>query len=82
MEKILPKGIDCCVVDVPDSLKGARIVAAVTGEINEKAMIKALSKDLPAIAIPSKFVMIRELPKMGSGKIDFRTVTKMVRETI
>ena len=27
---LLPEGVDCCVVEVPDSLKGARIVAAVT----------------------------------------------------
>jgi len=37
---------------------------------------------LPNIALPKQFVVIEELPKMGSGKIDFRTVTAMVNEII
>ncbi|MCB9028651.1 MAG: hypothetical protein H6545_06010 [Bacteroidales bacterium] len=36
--------------------------------------------DLPRIALPRQFVVIENLPMMGTGKIDFRTVTKMVRE--
>ncbi|MBP7461742.1 MAG: AMP-binding protein, partial [Candidatus Delongbacteria bacterium] len=36
LEEILPEGVTCCVVEVPDSLKGAKIVAAVTESVNEK----------------------------------------------
>ena len=38
-----------------------------------------MSEQLPNIALPKQFVVIEELPKMGSGKIDFRTVTDMVQ---
>jgi acyl-[acyl-carrier-protein]-phospholipid O-acyltransferase/long-chain-fatty-acid--[acyl-carrier-protein] ligase len=78
----LPEGIDCCVVEVPDSLKGARIVAALTQDINEKKILKLLAADLPSIALPKQFVVLDEFPKMGSGKIDFRTITEMVRQKL
>ena len=79
LEALLPEGVECCVVDVPDSLKGARIVAVVTEKDRERTLIHEMGKKLPQIAIPKAFIVIPELPKMGTGKIDFRTVTKMVR---
>ncbi len=80
LERILPAGIDCCVVEVPDSVKGAKIVAAVTKEINEKEILKKLAQKLPAISLPKKFIVLPEMPKMGSGKIDFRSITNIVRK--
>jgi acyl-[acyl-carrier-protein]-phospholipid O-acyltransferase/long-chain-fatty-acid--[acyl-carrier-protein] ligase len=41
-----------------------------------------MSEKLPNIALPKQFVQIEELPKMGSGKIDFRKVTDLVREIV
>ena len=82
LEANLPEGVNCCVVEVPDSLKGARIVAAVTESINDKAVLKKMAQNLPPIALPKQFVVIPELPKMGSGKVDFRTITQMVRKTV
>ncbi len=79
LEGLLPPDCDCCVVEVPDSLKGARIVAAVTTKVDEKQILGKLSGKLPAIAMPRQFLVIPELPKMGSGKIDFRGVTELVR---
>jgi acyl-[acyl-carrier-protein]-phospholipid O-acyltransferase/long-chain-fatty-acid--[acyl-carrier-protein] ligase len=79
---MLPSGVDCCVVEIPDSTRGARIVAAVTGSVDDRALIKKMSEELPSIAIPKSFVVIPELPKMGSGKVDFRAVTSLVREMV
>lgn len=79
LESLIPDGIDCCVVDVPDSLKGARIVAVTTEKIEERKVIQAMAKHLPAIAIPKTFIVMPELPKMGTGKIDFRGLTEQVR---
>ena len=82
MEEILPDGVSCCVVEVPDFRKGARLVAAVTRKVNDKEIIKQLTKKLPSISIPTQFLVFDELPKMGSGKLDFRTITDMVRERL
>ncbi|MCX6556415.1 MAG: AMP-binding protein [Candidatus Aminicenantes bacterium] len=79
---LLPHGDDCCVVEVPDSLKGARIVAALNKPVNEKKLLKAMAEELPNIALPKQFVILDEFPKMGSGKIDFRTITELVRQKL
>jgi len=82
LEKYLPEDVVCCVVEVPDAIKGARIIAAVTEKIDEKKTLKKMADDLPKIALPKIFIVIEELPKMGSGKIDFRTVTDIVRQKL
>lgn len=82
LEKLLPEGVTCCVVEVPDAVRGAKIVAAVTRKLDEKVVLKKMSEELPNIALPKHFVVIDELPKMGSGKIDFRRITDMVRDMV
>jgi acyl-[acyl-carrier-protein]-phospholipid O-acyltransferase/long-chain-fatty-acid--[acyl-carrier-protein] ligase len=82
MEELLPDGTSLCIVDVPDKVKGAKLVAALTAKIDEEDIIRRMSEKLPSIAIPNKFVILEELPKMGSGKVDFRTVAKMVQEAL
>jgi len=76
---LLPNDVDCCVVEVPESAKGAKIVAAVTKAIDEKDILDKMSKQLPRIAMPRQFLHMKELPKMGSGKVDFRSVTELVK---
>ncbi len=82
LEKLLPEDGECCVVEIPDAMKGSRIVAVLTTEINEKAVLKQMAKQLPAMALPKIFVVWESLPKMGSGKIDFRTISEMAREQL
>lgn len=78
IEELIDEDTECCVVEIPDAIKGARIVAALTKEVDRKEMAKALAGSLPNIAIPKEYVVIEEFPKMGSGKIDFRTTTDLV----
>ena len=80
LEKHLPEGVSCCVVEIPDQTKGAKIVAAVTAEINKVATLRKMGEDLSNIELPREFLVMEELPMMGTGKIDFRTVTAMVKE--
>ncbi len=79
LEKLLPPDVECCIVEIPDAVKGARIVAAITQKLDEKTLLKKMAEHLPSIAMPSKFVVIPEMPKSGSGKIDFRAITEKVR---
>jgi len=80
LEEALPDGVSCCVVEIPDDVKGSRLVAAVTEEIGD--IVELLKGKLPPIAIPKQIVVFPELPKMGSGKLDFRTITEMVKEKL
>ncbi|MBT4333159.1 MAG: AMP-binding protein [Candidatus Cloacimonetes bacterium] len=81
LTKLLPEGVTCCVVDVPNPKKGADVVAAVaTGEFDEKKILKKMAKELPAIAVPKEFYIIEDIPLMGSGKVAFREVERICRE--
>ncbi|MFA5713910.1 MAG: AMP-binding protein [Bacteroidales bacterium] len=82
LEKLLPQGVSCCVVDIYDQVRGSSIVAAVTKEINRVDIVKELAKEIPNIALPKHFVVVEELPMMGTGKVDFRSVTKIVEERL
>jgi acyl-[acyl-carrier-protein]-phospholipid O-acyltransferase/long-chain-fatty-acid--[acyl-carrier-protein] ligase len=82
LEKFLPEDSHCCVVEIPDAIKGARIVAVVTTQLDEKSILKQMAKQLPQIALPKIFLVWENLPKMGSGKIDFRTISEMARQQL
>ncbi|MEO5800137.1 MAG: bifunctional acyl-ACP--phospholipid O-acyltransferase/long-chain-fatty-acid--ACP ligase, partial [Gemmatimonadales bacterium] len=82
LEKYLPEDVTCCVVEVPDGVRGARIIAAVSRKVDESSILKQMSAELPNIALPKGFVVMEEIPTMGSGKIDFRRTTELVRELL
>ncbi len=80
LSDILPNDIDFCAVDIPDKMRGSRLAVLLTKEIDKAALIHDLTDKLPPIYIPKKFFVIDELPKMGTGKADFRKATEMARE--
>jgi acyl-[acyl-carrier-protein]-phospholipid O-acyltransferase/long-chain-fatty-acid--[acyl-carrier-protein] ligase len=82
LEKLLPEEAHCCIVEIPDSAKGAKIVAVVTSDLDEKSILKQMAGQLPAIALPKIFLVWETLPKMGSGKIDFKRISEMAREQL
>ena len=82
MEQYLPEGVSCCIVEIPDEIKGSTIVAAVTQEVNKVAILRNMAKDLPNIALPRQFFVLGDLPMMSTGKIDFRTVTELVNDLV
>jgi len=82
LEKLLPEGVSCCVVEIPNDKKGSYIVATVSREVNKTHILREMLKDLPIIALPRQFIVIKDLPMMSTGKIDFRTVTRMAQEIL
>ncbi|MEZ5488775.1 MAG: AMP-binding protein [Gammaproteobacteria bacterium] len=80
LNALTPEEVECCAVELPDSRRGSKIVAVLTREVNEQETLKKLASQLPNLALPKKFVIVPEFPRMGSGKTDFRTLTKIVIE--
>ncbi|MFN8240414.1 MAG: AMP-binding protein [Bacteroidales bacterium] len=80
MEKFLPEGVICCVVDIPDDKKGSYIVAAVSAEVHKTEILRKMMTELPSIALPREFIVLESIPMMSTGKVDFRNVTKIVQE--
>jgi acyl-[acyl-carrier-protein]-phospholipid O-acyltransferase / long-chain-fatty-acid--[acyl-carrier-protein] ligase len=69
-------------VEAPDAARGSRVVAVVTEGVDEREVLRQMAGDLAKIALPKQFVVVPELPKMPSGKIDYRRLTETVRELI
>ena len=82
LQRALPPEVECAVVEVPDPVKGSKIVAAITAKVDERALVRRLTDEVARIALPRAFVILPELPKMPSGKIDYRTLTESVREAV
>jgi acyl-[acyl-carrier-protein]-phospholipid O-acyltransferase/long-chain-fatty-acid--[acyl-carrier-protein] ligase len=82
LQRVVPSEVGCAVVEVPDSLRGSKIVAAVTVGVDERAIAEKLAAELPRIALPRHYVVVPELPKMPSGKIDYRSLTETVRDAV
>jgi acyl-[acyl-carrier-protein]-phospholipid O-acyltransferase / long-chain-fatty-acid--[acyl-carrier-protein] ligase len=82
LERALPDGVSGAVVEVADLMRGSRIVGVVTEGIDERDTLRRMSGELPRIAVPHQFVIVPEMPRMPSGKIDFRSLTDIVRHMV
>ena len=80
LNNVTPEEIECCVVELPDAKRGSKIVAVTNTAIDQQAVAKKLSEEIPNLALPKKYVTVAEFPRMGSGKTDFRGLTEIVRE--
>jgi len=80
LNALTPEEVECCVVELPDAKRGSRIIAVSTKEIDQQELKKRLARDLPKLALPRKYIVVPEFPRMGSGKTDFRSLTAMVRD--
>jgi acyl-[acyl-carrier-protein]-phospholipid O-acyltransferase/long-chain-fatty-acid--[acyl-carrier-protein] ligase len=82
LERAVPPGVVCSAVEVPDGARGSKIVAVVSEGVDQREVLRQMSGELPNLALPKQFVVVPEIPKMSSGKIDFRSLTETVRAMV
>ncbi|MGM0412128.1 MAG: AMP-binding protein [Pseudomonadota bacterium] len=79
----LPEEAEVCAAGVEDPRKGAAIAMAVAppegAEVDTDRLQRAMAGELPAIARPRRVYRMEELPKMASGKLDFRRAEQRIR---
>jgi acyl-[acyl-carrier-protein]-phospholipid O-acyltransferase/long-chain-fatty-acid--[acyl-carrier-protein] ligase len=71
------------VVTKPDEDKGERLIA-VTNEPKltlEEIRTAIKAKGLSNLAVPREVKAVREIPKLGTGKVNHRELEKVIRET-
>ncbi len=75
---------ECIAVNTPDSKKGEKITLLFTITDNMEQLTgkdikkKLIEGDTNALMIPSDYIQVEEIPKLGSGKTDFSTAKKRV----
>jgi acyl-[acyl-carrier-protein]-phospholipid O-acyltransferase/long-chain-fatty-acid--[acyl-carrier-protein] ligase len=72
------------VISVPDEKKGERLVLVTDNEALEQDELLAAGKKagLSEMMIPRLIVKLKELPVMGTGKIDYVRISELVRQRL
>ena len=81
IRKILGENDQISVSALPDIKKGEKLVLLLEGdvEVDElKEKIKTL--EMNALFVPSEYFKVEELPKLGTGKADFKGAKKLAKE--
>lgn len=70
------------VASLPDARKGERLVLVTQQKDATRAAFQAFAKGKGAadLMIPAEVMVVPEVPVLGSGKLDFAGVSKLVRE--
>ena len=79
--ELWPKALSAAASEV-DPRKGERIVLVTQQKDATRADFQAFAKSKGAaeLMIPAEIMVVEHVPLLGSGKLDFAAVTKMVRE--
>lgn len=72
---------DVCAVRIADKRKGERIELVTTNESVTKEQLRQHWKDfdITPLSLPHKVHFMKEIPHLGSGKVDFTKVTKEIQ---
>jgi len=74
------KDIELMAVSIEDQKKGEIIVILSTAELIEKDLRpKLVAGGLTNLALPSAYIKVETLPRLGSGKADFATAKEVAR---
>ena len=79
--KLIDENSEIAITAIPDAKKGERVVLMLQGE-KDLNLLKTEIKELGMnpLYIPSSYFKVDEIPKLGTGKADFKGAKKMALE--
>ncbi len=81
IKKILPEEIEILTTSIPDSRKGEKVILLFAGEIEETDLKSLISEtDIPPLMVPAVLLKVDEIPKLGTGKSDFKQAKALALE--
>jgi len=83
ISKVVDTNSAIAITALPDSKKGEKIVLLLEGEMSVdelKEQIKGLK--LNPLFVPSEYIKVDEIPKLGSGKADFKAIKRLAQELL
>jgi len=81
--KLMGENDNFCVTAIPDEKKGEKVVLLLEGEKEVETLkeeIKALGMN--PLFVPSDYFKVDEVPKLGTGKADFKGAKRLALELI
>ena len=80
-KSILGHETELLAVATPDARKGEKVVLLLEGDHDTTQVRKTLiDGDMDKLMLPGEFREVEEIPRLGSGKADFKAAQKMVDE--
>lgn len=80
-EGLSTQGVEFLVTAIPCALKGERIMMLYVGKKTAEEMAEWVrGAGLPALWNPSRYVSVPELPRLGSGKLDYAGAKRIALE--
>jgi acyl-[acyl-carrier-protein]-phospholipid O-acyltransferase/long-chain-fatty-acid--[acyl-carrier-protein] ligase len=79
--KVLKEDTQIAITALPDTKKGEKLVLLLEGDTDLdtiKEQIKSL--EINSLFIPSEYYKVENLPKLGTGKADFKGVKSLAKE--
>ena len=76
------KDIEVCATSLYDDKKGEKIILLHTGDINIKKLKQELLGSINPLFIPNNFIQVNEIPKLGSGKVNFSKVKQIAKDNL
>jgi acyl-[acyl-carrier-protein]-phospholipid O-acyltransferase/long-chain-fatty-acid--[acyl-carrier-protein] ligase len=83
INKIIDEESQIAITAIPDAKKGERLVLLLEGakDLDElKAEIRELG--LNPLYVPSSYFKVDEVPKLGTGKADFKGAKRLAMELV
>lgn len=80
VRKYIPKESNCCVVARRHPTKGAEVAVAFDKELDFDELRSKLAKELTPLMLPRHCLVIETIPLLGSGKVNFKEVERIVNE--
>jgi len=80
---VWPKFINAAAI-LPDSRKGEQIVL-VSNNANAKRrelLRWAQAHGVPELAVPKKIIFVQSIPILGTGKLDYKSITQLAQESL
>ena len=74
--------LELVAINLPDEKKGEKIVLMVSEEIQRENIKKAmLSSECNPLMIPAEVKIVTDIPKLGSGKTDFKLARQQILQS-
>jgi acyl-[acyl-carrier-protein]-phospholipid O-acyltransferase/long-chain-fatty-acid--[acyl-carrier-protein] ligase len=81
VRKILGEEDQVSVTAIPDVKKGEKLILLLEGDMEvEELQAKVKELGLNPLFVPSEYYKVDELPKLGTGKADFKGAKKLAGE--
>lgn len=75
--------LELVAINIPDEKKGEKVILMIAKDLQLGAIKKSmLDVDVNPLMIPARVKVVDEIPKLGSGKTDFKTARNLVIESI